>query len=328
MDNYRNIKDTIYSFFKNNIPEDAQLHFQHWLLKKENEEEKNAALNQLWDDIQSSANESTFKDLRKIHRRINYLERKMKPFHIYILRVAIILILPIIASTVTYFYLAKNGVYTEIEQCYVPKGEIKHLTLPDGTEIWINSDSYLSFPKKFSAKNRTVSLTGEAYLEVNKNEKSPFIVQTQNMNVVVLGTKFNVNAYPDQSEVKTTLHEGKVKVEFNNGNKEEPFFLSPFEELSLNVKTGDIIKREINKSDLPSWNNGNLTFHSALLSDILKQMERKYKSQIAIGTNNYENKRLTVKFENGESIDEALHIIQLMVPEATIKKENKMILFE
>lgn len=324
MDN-NNTKDTITSFFKNKIPRNAQLHFQHWLLKKENANEKNEVLNQLWEEVELLADQSTYKDLQEIHRRIKYLDRKSKPFYISMLRVAAILLLPVLVFTATYFYFKANTSNMEVVQYYVPKGEVKHLLLSDGTEVWINSDSYFSLPKKITSGKRVVNLTGEAYFQVTKNTQNPFIVQTNRMNVEVLGTKFNVNAYPDLAEIKTTLKEGSVKVKINDDKNANSFILSPNEELSINTKTGDIAKKTVEATGLPTWSEGDMLFNAVLMPDIFKQMEKRYGIRIACNNSKYEDKRLTVKFENNESINEVFQILQLMVPDLTISKQDSII---
>ena len=94
----------------------------------------------------------------------------------------------------------------------VPAGQRTHLTLPDGTTVWLNARTTLSYPTSFNSNERTVFLQGEAYFEVSKNRHKPFIVQTQQYNIEVLGTKFDVEAYPDSKNFETTLMQGSVKV--------------------------------------------------------------------------------------------------------------------
>lgn len=321
-----NIKETIHSFFKNKIPRNEQLHFQHWLLKKDYEEEKNASLTQIWDEMEVSADESTYQDLKNLHRRINYLNRRDKSFYISFLRVAAMFILPIIAFTATYIYFKNNTSNIEIVQYYVPKGEVKHLVLSDGSDVWVNSESYLSFPKKFTSKSRDINLIGEAYFQVVKNPKKPFIVHTNDMRIQVLGTKFNVNAYPNISEVKTTLKEGRVEVAIQGGKKEDNFILFPNEEIVYNVKNGNITKKNVDTSNILDWNEGDLIFNSVLLNDVLTQIERKYNVNIAFNSHKYADKRLTVKFENDESIKEVLRVLKLMIPELKINQQDNIII--
>lgn len=323
-----NTKETIYSFFRNKIPRNEQLHFQNWLLKNEDKTEKEEMMNCLWEETTLSADESTYQDLKEIHSRINYLDRKTKPLYISFARIAAIIVLPLLVFSATYIYFNSKMSEVEVVQYYVPKGETKHLVLSDGTEVWINSDSYLSLPKTFDSKTRKVNLTGEAYFQVSKDPKKPFIVRTNKMNIKVLGTKFNINAYPDIAEVKTTLKEGKVNVEITNEKKNDTYLLAPNEELSFNIKTGDITKREVDAASFPAWNSSNMIFNATLLNDLFKQLERRYSIRIANESHKYDNKRLTVKFENSENVDEIFHILQLMIPELKIKKQENIIIIK
>lgn len=324
MNDNTEIKDTIFSFLKNRIPNNAQLQFQHWFIQEENKAEKNFIMRQVWDSIDKQADASEYKDLKDMHRRINYLNRMSRSFYSRLLRAAAIILLPILSFTASYLYFQKTRADFDIVQCYVPKGETKNITLSDGTEIWINSDSYISYPKEFSGDKRMVNLTGEAYFHVAKNAGKPFVVNTEMMNIEVLGTQFNVNAYPDLNEVKTSLKEGGVAVSLNNGKSNDRYTLSPNEEISLNVSTGIITKKQIDQAEIPTWKTGDLLFNSSLMSDIVKQLERRYGVHISCA-DKFAERRLTVKFEQAESIDEVIGVLGIMIPELRVSKQEKII---
>ncbi len=326
MDNIKNIRNIIYSFFVKKVSGNVQLHFQNWILKAENEKEKEAVLKDIFDEIDVEADESTYQDLKLMHTRINYLNKKLVPRHKTILRAAAILVLPILASLITYTYISVNESNTVIVQSYVPKGEMKFIELSDGSKVWINSESYLSYPKEFESDKRIVNLTGEAFFEVAKDAKKPFIVQTSNMNIEVLGTKFNVNAYPDLIEVKTTLQEGRVKIDVLNGKSDNDFFLSPNEELLFNTATGSISKNEVDASEAFAWSKGVLNFNSVPLSDVFRQIEKKYDTRIVFSpSEEMKGKRLTVKFENNESVNDVFDILQLMLPDMKIEIQKNIV---
>ncbi len=326
MDNIKNIRNIIYSFFVKNVSGNVQLHFQNWILKTENENEKETVLKDIFDEIDVEADESTYQDLKLMHTRINYLNKKLVPRHKTILRAAAILILPILASLITYTYIIVNESNTVIVQSYVPKGEMKFIELSDGSKVWINSESYLSYPKEFESDKRIVNLTGEAFFEVAKDARKPFIVQTSNMNIEVLGTKFNVNAYPDLIEVKTTLQEGRVKIDVLNGKSDNDFFLSPNEELLFNTATGSISKNEVDASEAFAWSKGVLNFNSVPLSDLFRQIEKKYDTRIVFSpSEEMKGKRLTVKFENNESVNDVFDILQLMLPDMKIEIQKNIV---
>lgn len=165
----------------------------------------------------------------------------------------------------------KKGIagYNSIE---TPRGGLYQLNLPDGTKIWINSASSLKYPASFaSLKERRVELSGEAYFEVAKDKTHPFIVKSGRQEIQVLGTHFDVNAYPDEQLIKTTLLEGSVKL-----NKQ--VVLKPGEQSSL---TGEkFTVKAVNVNDAVDWKNGEFVFTNESLTSILKKVSRWYDVEI------------------------------------------------
>lgn len=159
--------------------------------------------------------------------------------------------------------------YNSIE---TPRGGQYQLNLPDGTKIWINSASSLKYPASFaSLKERRVELSGEAYFEVAKDKTHPFIVKSGRQEIQVLGTHFDVNAYPDEQLIKTTLLEGSVKL-----NKQ--VVLKPGEQSSL---TGEkFTVKAVNVNDAVDWKNGEFVFTNESLTSILKKVSRWYDVEI------------------------------------------------
>jgi ferric-dicitrate binding protein FerR (iron transport regulator) len=158
-----------------------------------------------------------------------------------------------------------------------PAGGIYQLVLPDGTKAWLNSLSSIRYPTEFATADRRVQISGEVYFEVAKNPAQPFIVKVNDLTEVkVLGTHFNVNAYKDEAEIKTTLLEGSVNISMGNKN----VLLTPGQAANIN-KQGNI--KRINDADLEeaiAWKNGNFLFNSAGLADIMRQVSRWYSLEI------------------------------------------------
>lgn len=162
-----------------------------------------------------------------------------------------------------------------------PRGGQYHITLSDGSKIWLNAASSIRFPVLFIGKTRKVEITGEAYFEVAKNKEMPFLVKVGPSEIEVLGTHFNVNAYNDESSIKTTLLEGSVKVTNNMvGIKSTSVYLVPGQQAGIN-KDGKI--NVLNNADFEetlAWKNGRFHFKSADLSSILRQISRWYNVDI------------------------------------------------
>lgn len=154
-----------------------------------------------------------------------------------------------------------------------PRGGMYQLTLSDGTKVWLNAESSLRYPTSFTGKDRKVELTGEGYFEVAHNASKPFFVNTGSMNVQVLGTRFNINTYADDGNLKTTLFEGSVEV--NAGSSKVR--LKPGEQARLQLS--DNVLQSSGSIDLDqvlAWKEGYFSFQDAGLKDIMMQISRWY----------------------------------------------------
>jgi len=160
----------------------------------------------------------------------------------------------------------------------VPRGGSYTINLPDGTKVWMNSASALTYPVNFSGKTRTVQLRGEAYFEVAKNKALPFIVESQNTKVEVLGTHFNVKAYENDPSVQTTLLEGSVR--FSNAAR--GIILKPGEQGEALRNNAQLITRTVNTNQAMSWKNGYFMFQESSVTEIMDQISRWYDVDVEI----------------------------------------------
>lgn len=168
---------------------------------------------------------------------------------------------------------SKELVYNSVS---IPRGGQYQLVLPDGTKVWLNAASSIRFPVAFVGKERKVTITGEAYFEVAKDKKKPFIVSSANMDVEVLGTHFNVSAYAEESIVKTTLLEGSVKI----NNKKSEFYLVPGQQSQLNNSGQFSIKNNIDVDKEIAWTKGKFQFNSNTIQEIMLQLSRWYDVEV------------------------------------------------
>lgn len=170
---------------------------------------------------------------------------------------------------------------TGINRITTPRGGQYSVVLPDGSKVWLNAASMLSYPVNFAASERRVTLQGEAYFEVAKNAKRSFKVITAQQTVEVLGTHFNIDGYNDNAMVRTTLLEGSVKVVTAPGTT---LMLKPGEQARLNSQTGTLLKSNVNEEDAIAWKNGYFIFNDTWLTDVLLQLSRWYDVQIDLAT--------------------------------------------
>jgi transmembrane sensor len=154
----------------------------------------------------------------------------------------------------------------------VPKGGQWQVILPDGSKVWLNSVSTLNYPSSFKKqKERIVQLSGEAYFEVAKDRSHPFIVKTDKQVVTVLGTHFNINSYPDEPAVKTTLAEGRIMVSTSTANTK---FLIPGQQAIL--KNDALSVKEADIEEALAWKSGYFRFNDEKIQSIMRKLSRWY----------------------------------------------------
>ena len=190
-----------------------------------------------------------------------------------------------------------------------PLGSKTKLYLPDGTLVWLNAGSRMTDSQGFGVDNRKVELEGEGYFEVKRNEKIPFFVKTKDLQLQVLGTKFNFRDYPEDHEVVVSLLEGKVGLN-NLLREEKEAVLSPDERAVLNKANGLLTVESVTASNASQWTDGYLFFDEELLPDIAKELERSYNVKIHIANDSLKTFRFYGNFVRREqNIQEVLEAL-------------------
>jgi len=200
-----------------------------------------------------------------------------------------------------------------------PKGGQYHIVLPDGSGVWLNAASSLKFPTSFTGKERRVEITGEVYFEVMHNAKMPFIVKINETEVAVLGTHFNVMAYPDEKTLKTTLLEGAVKV--SRAGKSAT--LSPGQQASITNSIGNIrVLANVDTEKEMAWKNGYFQFEDENLESIMRQVARWYDVDVNYD-GNMSKEHFTGRLPRNANVSKVLKILSLSGVKFRI--ENKTI---
>lgn len=190
-----------------------------------------------------------------------------------------------------------------------PLGSKTKLYLPDGTLVWLNAGSRMTYSQGFGVDNRKVELEGEGYFEVKRNEKIPFFVKTKDLQLQVLGTKFNFRDYPEDHEVVVSLLEGKVGLN-NLLREEKEAVLSLDERAVLNKANGLLTVESVTASNASQWTDGYLFFDEELLPDIAKELERSYNVKIHIANDSLKTFRFYGNFVRREqNIQEVLEAL-------------------
>jgi len=206
-------------------------------------------------------------------------------------------------------------------------GHRKQFSLSDGTQVWLQGGSSLSYPKQFEAKERLVKLSGEAYFEVSEDPKHPFIVETPHLLTKVLGTSFNISAYPESDESGVILEEGAVNV-YLEGKENDGISLAPQQAIWYQKKTGKFIKSTTETTlTAQSLKEGNLIFNQTPLNEVLYRISKAYGVHFNYDEAVTANCRLTGAFSSSQPIDELLKSISISLS-ATYKRTAKEVLFQ
>ena len=184
---------------------------------------------------------------------------------------------------------------------------VRQIILPDGTKVWLNHSSILKYPKKFTEKKRVVELEGEAYFEVTRDTARPFCVETAEQNIQVLGTIFNVYAYPDEPMNYTSLMSGKVAVTDKRTGTDR--VLEPGQQVVLDVVTGKAAIQEADMQQVLGWRNHDLIVKEETLEVIMAKVARWYDVKIQFAHENLKKMRFTANLHRKKDLQELLKVI-------------------
>ena len=245
-------------------------------------------------------------------------------------RIAAVLFIPLLIASGVLIYrqlnLKENQQFA-MQEITSPTGVRSQIVLPDGSNVWLNAESTIKFKVPFDQKNRNVSLSGEAYFDVQKNPSVPFIVSSGGVNVRVLGTLFNYRAFEGENNIEIVLAEGKVSLNTNGEKRTNEVIMKPgdravFDKTSnLTRVTNEKIEKYI------AWHDGKLVFDETLMPEVAIQIGRWFGVDVVIADPKINNYRITTTFDN-ESLHQVLELLRLSSPieikyiQATINKSN------
>lgn len=211
-------------------------------------------------------------------------------------------------------------------QLLVPRGGEYCVTLSDGTTVWLNSESELRYPTVFSGDIRRVELRGEAYFKVARNEQQPFIVDADGCRVEVLGTEFNLCAYPDDTEKTATLCRGKVKIGTNRCSA--PDTLYPDMQLTYDTQSKKKQIRQVNAEIYGSWRQGHFEFDHTSFGQFLKIVSRWYDFDYQVKDSTLLDYHFTGSFDKSDNIDDMFRILKSSKIPVTISYQDKQVIFD
>ena len=197
-----------------------------------------------------------------------------------------------------------------MNQLVIPYGNQSRIVLSDNTIVWLNAGSRLVYPTRFKDKTREVLLFGEAYFEVARNREKPFIVKTSNLDITVLGTKFNVSAYAEDNVIQTALKEGSVSIRRKEaGFLDKEYIIKPNQMASFDKINSETRIYQVDADTYSLWTKGLISFEEVSFSRVVKQVERFYNISINFSDRQKEIIRISGKLDLKQSKMEALEYL-------------------
>lgn len=352
MESHETINDLITRYFNNEASISDKDTLMTWLEESPKNAKEFERLQALW--ILSSAirtdDEETNIALKRFRKRVAKPETPiymlvLSKVPVFVRYAAVVLL----AVSITLWFSEKpiknTGITGAYFETYVPIKQKSQITLPDGTKIWLNSDTRIRYAANFGQEEiREVFLSGEAYFEVAKNPDQPFYVHTDKLDVNVTGTIFNLRCYPDDENVETALVEGKVTLVNVEGNEDEEYELKPnqravFRKSAQNVKIENL---KTGKDDMPlpgknvskdlsqhieaivSWKDEKLVFENEPFPMLVTRLERWFNVKISVMDEELKKSHYTGKFINNETLEQVLNVIG-ETAEVKIEQKNNEI---
>jgi len=295
--------EKIFAFLK----EDDSQHsiFRKWENDWINSLELHPELNERWEQIKLANRNTEF-----IKKSVPVI----KPYRNYIYAVASIAVL-----ILGVFFALMSMQDLQPEEFFIletPLGQKSKITMPDGSNVWLNSGSSLIYSNKYGKKNREVQLSGEAYFEVRKGLKD-FIVRINEYSVIVKGTRFNVSAYRDDQLLTTTLLEGSVEFNYIQGSLE----MNPGETMEMNLETNSITCKKSQHST-NAWTRNRLEYENIELEELLKKLSREYARPIFLESDSLSKQSFSISIDTNKDLSDVLNAIAEIIPIKTIHQND------
>ena len=273
-------------------------------------------------------------DSRVAFARISDQIRKSQPAYRILniaMRIAATLFIPLLLASSWLFYkqyAPMDAGKLAMQEVTSPAGIRSQVVLPDGSKVWLNAESTLKFSVPFSKDIRNVDLKGEAFFEVTKNQKQPFVVHSGNIAVKVLGTRFDCKAFDEDNTIEVILEEGKVALNSNVASGQDESIMKPGDRAVIEKTTGETLIKNEEIGKYIAWHTGKLVFDNTSMADVVSMLERWYGVEVTVQDKDILNYRFTTTFDN-ESIFHVIELLSLSSPiqmkyvQASIGKDNK-----
>lgn len=289
-------KELLHKYFSGETTQDENKKIIRWYEKSDTNRSLFLSERKLWNTTHVAESSKGSKENPLRIKKTFQLSQLVK----YAASVAVLLVF----GTMLWQYV-EYGQEEGMQTIMVPAGQRVNLTLADGTTVWLNSNTTMTYPARFNRKKREVMLNGEAYFEVQHNRNCPFVVSTEKYDVEVLGTTFNVFAYANTT-FETALFEGSVNILDKTQKKQ--LLLEP-NELAIG-RNGTLSKRSGLNPEEYSWQKGILTFNDEPIHNVLSLLHAYYGKEVFLANSNYDSYHCTAKFLYNDGLEYILKVIQ------------------
>jgi transmembrane sensor len=333
---FDSVAEMLPGYFTGEISENDRATIDSWRNESHDNEKEFLELQHAWNalsELHQMEQFDTFKALSKVHDRIR--KKEGRNWFIYMQRVAAVLLIPVLVFSG--FVVYKYRQVKEISQSKLvwqtistPPGVKAHFVLPDSTSIWLNSSSSIAYPTTFGNHNRQVKMTGEAFFDVVKDSRHPFLVALGTINVNVTGTRFDIMNFEKEAITEVILESGKI--ELCKGSQENPVFLSemkPGEKASYNKTENSLILDKVDSRRYSSWIEGKLIFKDDPMKDVIQRLNHWYNVEIEVADPEILGYVYTATFQN-ESLEQILELLTISAPirYQVIQREKKGDLYD
>lgn len=286
--------DLLYRYFMGTVTPEEGMAVKQWMEASEDNRKAFFRERRMFDAMLLVGNEAPVVKRRPVLRRLGRA----------VLKVASVAALLFFAVLLYDSYTEKRDTFAVVS---VPAGQRTHITLPDGTGVWLNARSEIRYSTSYNDSHRDVALEGEAYFSVAKNKELPFVVHTRNFDVKATGTVFNVQAYPETNDFEAALFEGSVDINSNYA-PDKVVSLTPGNKASWHKR--HLVVSAIGNEDNYQWRAGFISFRDERLDAILKQFEKSFGIRINIHNRSLFEHTYTGKFRQSDGVDYALRVLQ------------------
>ena len=297
-------QDVLYKHFSSNASDAELEQIMAWVEDSPKNKKRFAKERKIYDATMLLIDEEEIEDVlsRKDVNKISLTKIVRRS-----MQVAAILAVAVIALWRVNMHPGMNNMTQQDCTISVPVGQRVNVILPDGSNVWLNSLSTLEYPSSFNKKSRTVKLNGQAYFDVAKNKKVPFIVNTDKGEIEVTGTKFDVKSYSNSDQFEAMLMEGSIKIAMKN-DPSNPILLTP--DTKAVLKNGQLVLSHVTNLDPYKWKDGIICFSGSSLRDMLDQFEKTFDVSIILRDDFADDIRYSGKFRMSEGLHYALRILQ------------------